>query len=135
VAQVAEVVKRKGKFTLQKVYCAVDCGIVVNQSGALNQVVGSIVDGLGHAMYGQITFKDGEPEQKNFNSYRLIRIHEIPEVEVHFVDNGIDPTGLGEPALPPLSGAVANAFYKAMGKRFRNQPFVNEGDGAMEGVL
>lgn len=135
VAQVAEVVKRKGKFTLQKVYCAVDCGIVVNKSGALNQVVGSIVDGLGHAMYGQLTFKDGEAEQKNFNSYRLIRIHEIPEVEVHFVDNGIDPTGLGEPALPPLSGAVANAFYKAMGKRFRNQPFVNEGDGVMEGVL
>ena len=135
VAQVAEVVKRKGKFTLQKVYCAVDCGIVVNQSGALNQVVGSVVDGLGHAMYGQITFKDGEPEQKNFNTYRLIRIHEIPEVEVHFVDNGIDPTGLGEPALPPLSGAVANAFYKAMGKRLRNQPFLNEGNGVMEGVL
>lgn len=135
VAQVAEVVKRKGKFTLQKVYCAVDCGIVVNQSGALNQVVGSIVDGLGHAMYGQLTFKNGETEQKNFNTYRLIRIHEIPEVDVHFVDNGIDPTGLGEPALPPLSGAVANAFYKAMGKRFRNQPFWNEGDRAMEGVL
>lgn len=135
VAQVAEVVKRKGKFTLQKVYCAVDCGIVVNMSGALNQVVGSVVDGLGHAMYGQITFKNGEPEQKNFNTYRLIRIHEIPEVEVYFVDNGIDPTGLGEPALPPLSGAVANAFYKAMGKRFRNQPFVNDADGLMEGVL
>lgn len=134
VAQVAEVVKRKGKISLQKVYCAVDCGIVVNQSGALNQVVGSIVDGLGHAMYAQMTFKDGAPEQNNFNTYRLIRIHEIPEVEVHFVDNGIDPTGLGEPALPPLSGAVANALYRATGKRLRNQPFVGEGD-AMEGVM
>lgn len=134
VAQVAEVVKRKGKVSLQKVYCAVDCGIVVNKSGALNQVVGSIVDGLGHAMYGQLTFKDGEPEQKNFNTYRLIRINEIPEVEVYFVDNGIDPTGLGEPALPPLSGAVANALYKATGKRVRNQPFAAEGNG-MEGIL
>ena len=135
VAQVAEVVKRKGKFTLQKVYCAVDCGIVVNLSGALNQVVGSVVDGLGHAMYGQLTFKDGETQQKNFNTYRLIRMNEIPEVEVHFVDNGIDPTGLGEPALPPLSGAVANAFYKAMGKRMRDQPFLREGDNTMENVL
>lgn len=134
VAQVAEVVKRKGKTSLQKVYCAVDCGIVVNRSGALNQVTGSIVDGLGHAMFGQLTFKDGAPEQNNFNTYRLIRMPEIPEVEVHFVDNGIDPTGLGEPALPPLSGAVANALYRATGKRLRNQPFVGE-EAAMEGVM
>lgn len=131
VAQVAEVVKVKGKPVLQKVYCAVDCGIVVNRSGALNQVVGSIVDGLGHAMYSQLTFKDGAPEQKNFNTYRLIRMPEIPEVEVHFVDSGIDPTGLGEPALPPLSGAVANAFYRATGKRLRNQPFTAEDETLM----
>lgn len=135
VAQVAEVVKRKGKISLQKVYCAVDCGILINKSGALNQVVGSIVDGLGHAMYSQLTFKNGETEQKNFNSYRLIRINEIPEVEVYFVDNGIDPTGLGEPALPPLSGAVANALYRATGKRLRNQPFIGEGNAELEGVM
>jgi isoquinoline 1-oxidoreductase beta subunit len=125
------VVKVKGKPVLQKVYCAVDCGIVVNRSGALNQVVGSIVDGLGHAMYSQLTFKEGAPEQKNFNTYRLIRMPEIPEVEVYFVDNGIDPTGLGEPALPPLSGAVANAFYRATGKRLRNQPFTAEDETLM----
>ena len=127
IAQVAEIVKVKGKPVLQKVFAAVDCGIVVNKSGALNQVVGSIVDGLGHAMYGNLSFKDGAPEQNNFNTYRLIRFNEIPEVEVHFVDNGIDPTGLGEPALPPLGGAVANALYKATGKRFRNQPFSGSG--------
>ncbi len=123
VAQVAEIIKTKGKFSLRKVYCAVDCGIVVNPSGALNQIVGSIVDGLGHAMHGQITFKDGASEQQNFDTYRLIRFNEIPEVEVHFVKNTIDPTGLGEPALPPLSGALSNALYKATGKRLRNQPF------------
>ncbi len=129
VAQVAEIVKEKGKPVLKKVYCAVDCGIVVNKSAALNQVVGSVVDGLGHAMYGNLTFKNGAPEQNNFNSYRLIRYNEIPEVEVHFVDNGIDPTGLGEPALPPLGGAVANAIFKATGKRLRQQPFaVEDGD-------
>jgi len=129
VAHVAEVVKVKGKPVLQKVYTAVDCGMIINQSGALNQVVGAMVDGLGHAMFGQLTFKDGATEQNNFNTYRLIRMNEIPEVEVHFVDNGIDPTGLGEPALPPLSGAVANAIYRVTGKRLRNQPFVNEAGG------
>lgn len=135
VAQVAEIVKAKGKPTLQKVYCAVDCGILINRSGALNQIVGSVVDGLGHAMYGQLTFKDGATEQRNFDTYRLIRMNEVPEVEVHFVDNGIDPTGLGEPALPPLSGAVANALYKATGKRLRQQPFFTEGDEWLKGVL
>lgn len=135
VAQVAEIVKVKGKPTLQKVYCAVDCGILINRSGALNQIVGSVVDGLGHAMYGQLTFKDGATEQRNFDTYRLIRMNEVPEVEVHFVDNGIDPTGLGEPALPPLSGAVANALYKATGKRLRQQPFFTEGGEWLKGVL
>ncbi|MFD2574259.1 molybdopterin cofactor-binding domain-containing protein [Spirosoma soli] len=126
VAQVGEVVMQKGKPVLQKVYSAADCGVVVNQSGAQQQVRGCVVDGIGHAMYGNITFKEGVPEQKNFNEYRLIRLNEIPEVEVHFVENGIDPTGLGEPSLPPAGGAVANAIFKATGKRLRSQPFVQE---------
>lgn len=123
VAQVAEVAMKKGRPVLQKIYAAADCGVVVNLSGAYQQVRGGIVDGVGHAMYSQLTFKDGAAEQKNFNSYRLIRMKEIPEVDVHFVDNGIDPTGLGEPALPPTGGAVANALFKATGKRLYNQPF------------
>jgi isoquinoline 1-oxidoreductase beta subunit len=123
VAQVGEVVVQKGKPVLQKMYAAADCGVVINQSGARQQVTGCIVDGIGHAMYGNITFKEGMPEQKNFDSYRLIRLNEIPDVEVHFVDNGIEPTGLGEPALPPAGAAVSNAIFKATGKRLRNQPF------------
>ncbi len=126
VAQVGEVVMQKGKPVLQKVYSAADCGVVINQSGAQQQVRGCIVDGIGHAMYGNITFKDGVPEQKNFNEYRLIRLNEIPEVEVHFVQNEIDPTGLGEPSLPPAGAAVANAIFKATGKRLRNQPFIEQ---------
>ena len=123
VAQVAEIEMKKGKPSLKKIYAASDCGVVVNLSGAKQQVTGGVVDGLGHAMYSQLTFKDGLPEQKNFNTYRLIKLKEIPEVECHFVDNGIDPTGLGEPALPPTGGAVANAYFKATGKRLYNQPF------------
>lgn len=132
VAQVAEIEMKNNNPVLKKIYAAADCGIVVNMSGAKQQVTGGIVDGFGHAMFGKLTFKNGEPEQKNFNSYKLIRMKEIPEVEVHFVDNGIDPTGLGEPALPPTGGAVANAIFKATGKRLRNQPFMQEEE--MKGV-
>jgi len=132
VAQVAEMEMKKNSPVLKKIYAAADCGIVVNLSGARQQVTGGIVDGFGHAMFGKLTFRDGAPEQKNFNNYRLIRMKEVPEVEVHFVDNGIDPTGLGEPALPPTGGAVANALFKATGKRLRNQPFVLEEE--MKGV-
>ncbi len=126
VAQVAEVRMRQGNPVLEKIYAATDCGIVVNPTGADQQVRGGIVDGMGHAMFSNMTFKDGLPEQKNFDTYRLIRMKEIPEIETHFVDNGIDPTGLGEPALPPTGGAIANAIYSATGKRLRNQPFVEQ---------
>ncbi|MBB3842145.1 CO/xanthine dehydrogenase Mo-binding subunit [Runella defluvii] len=106
--------------------------MVVNLSGAYQQVQGGIIDGLGHALYGEVTLKDGVPNQQNFDTYRLIRINEIPAVEVHFVDSAINPTGLGEPALPPAAAAFANAFFKATGKRLYNQPFMKE--EAMKGV-
>ncbi len=128
VAQIAEMVKKKGKPELKKVYAVTDCGIVINQSGARNQIYGAIIDGLGHAMYGKLSFKDGRPEQRNFDTYRLIKMTEVPEIEAHFIDNGIDPTGLGEPALPPLGGAVANAIAAATGKRLYSQPFNLEDD-------
>jgi isoquinoline 1-oxidoreductase beta subunit len=132
VAQVAEIEVKKGVPELKKIIAAADCGIVVNLSGAYQQVRGGVVDGLGHAMYSRLTFKDGAADQKNFNSYRLIRMKEVPAIDVHFVDNGIDPTGLGEPALPPTGGAVANAFFKATGKRLKNQPFILQDE--MKGV-
>jgi isoquinoline 1-oxidoreductase beta subunit len=133
VAQVGEVVMQKDKPVLHKVYSVADCGVVINQSGARQQVTGCIVDGIGHAMYGRLTFKDGIPEQHNYDTYRLIRMNEIPAVDVHFIQNEIDPTGLGEPSLPPAGAAVANALYKATGKRVRSQPFVE--DDAFKGVL
>lgn len=126
VAQVAEVVMKAGLPQVKKIYAVSDCGQVVSLNGAQHQVMGGIVDGLGHAMYSKLTFREGAADQNNFNSYRLIRMKEVPEIETHFVDNGIDPTGLGEPALPPTGGAVANAIYKATGKRLRNQPFIEE---------
>lgn len=132
VAQVAEIEMKKANPVLKKIYACADCGIVVNLSGAKQQVAGGVVDGFGHAMFSKLSFKNGAPEQKNFNSYRLIRMKEVPEVEVHFVDNGISPTGLGEPALPPTGGAIANALFKATGKRLRSQPFTLQEE--MKGV-
>ena len=126
VAQVCEVVMNGKVPVVKKIIAVSDCGEVINKSGALQQVMGGIVDGYGTAMYGKLNFKDGVPQQKNFDDYRLIRMKEIPAIEAHFVDNGIDPTGLGEPALPPTGGAVANAIFKATGTRLKNQPFIDD---------
>ncbi|MEP5366165.1 MAG: molybdopterin cofactor-binding domain-containing protein [Reichenbachiella sp.] len=125
VAQVADIKMENNLPKIQKVWCAIDCGIVVNPEGARNQVEGGIIDGIGHAMYSQMTFTDGKPDQSNFNKYKLMRHQEAPqEIEIFFVQNGIDPTGLGEPSLPPVAAALANAIYAATGKRVRQQPFV-----------
>ncbi|KAB7727979.1 molybdopterin-dependent oxidoreductase [Rudanella paleaurantiibacter] len=126
VAQVAEVVQKNGKPVLQKIHAAADCGVVVSRSGALQQMKGGVVDGLGHALYGKLTLKDGAAEQRNFDAFRLIRMNEVPDVEVYFVENEKDPSGLGEPALPPTGAAVANAMFKATGTRLYNQPFAEQ---------
>lgn len=110
---------------VKKVYCAVDCGIVVNPIAATNMIEGGTVDGIGHALYSRITFEKGAPQQHNFDTYRLIRHREAPKnVEVHFVASDVHPTGLGEPPLPPVIGALANALYKASGRRYYHQPFM-----------
>ncbi|TYP96290.1 isoquinoline 1-oxidoreductase beta subunit [Tenacibaculum adriaticum] len=123
VAEVAEVELKDGLPVVTKVVAAVDCGIVVNPTGAINQVQGGVLDGIGHAMYGDFSFEGGKPINKNFDTYRLIRINETPKVEVHFIQNELSPSGLGEPGLPPAAGAVANAIHKAIGKRLYHQPF------------
>ena len=87
-------------------------------------IQGGVIDGIGHAMYSQLTFKDGVPNQKNFDTYQLIRHSQAPkDIEVYFVNNEIDPTGLGEPGLPPAVGALANALYQLKGQRYYHQPF------------
>ncbi|MEQ8363879.1 MAG: molybdopterin-dependent oxidoreductase [Cyclobacteriaceae bacterium] len=126
VAEVAEVVMQGNTPVVKRVVCAIDCGIVVNPVAAINQVQGGVIDGIGHAMYGDFSFENGQPQTKNFDKYRLIRMKEAPEVEVHFVKSNNDPTGLGEPALPPAGGAIANAIARATGKRFYKQPFIKE---------
>jgi isoquinoline 1-oxidoreductase beta subunit len=123
-ANVVDLEMKNGQPLVQKVWCTVDCGVVVNPEGARNMSEGAIVDGLGTALFGQLTFTKGVPDQNNFDRYRMIRMKEVPKkIEVHFVESDIDPTGMGEPAYPPVFGALANALYKATGKRFYSQPF------------
>ncbi len=126
-AHVVEMTMRENEPYVEQVFSAIDCGIVVNPDAAQNMVEGAVVDGIGNALYGALTHKDGVAEQNNFHNYRMIRHSETPKkIDVHFVQNDIDPTGLGEPPFPPVFGAVANALYKATGKRHYIQPFTVE---------
>jgi len=127
VAEIADIVLEDGKIKVKKVTCAIHCGIVVNPIAATNQVEGGIIDGIGHALYADFSFEKGKPSASNFNTYKMIRMQDTPAIEVHFVKSNEDPTGLGEPSLPPAAGAIANAIFKATGKRLYKQPF---GDNA-----
>ncbi|APU67771.1 xanthine dehydrogenase family protein molybdopterin-binding subunit [Christiangramia flava] len=127
VAQILDMSIENNEPVIDKVVCAVDCGIVVNPDAATNMVEGGTIDGIGHALYSEMSFKEGVPQMSNFDKYQLIRHKQAPKaIEVHFVENGIDPTGLGEPPFPPVQGALANALYKATGQRFYKQPFINQ---------
>ncbi|PQB08495.1 isoquinoline 1-oxidoreductase [Polaribacter filamentus] len=126
VAEIADIVLEDGFPVIKKVTVAVDCGVVINPSGARNQVEGGVIDGIGHAMFADFSFNEGKPNAQNFDTYRLIRMLETPKVVVHFVENNLSPSGLGEPGLPPAGGAVANAINAALGKRIYSQPFAKE---------
>mgnify|MGYP005749930945 FL=1 len=124
VAEVVDTVIKDNQPMVESVYAAVDCGIVVNPDAARNMGEGAIVDGIGNAFFGEMAFENGAPTKRNFDKYRMIRHKEAPKkIEVHFVENNEDPTGLGEPLFPPVFAAVANSLYKATGKRYYEQPF------------
>jgi isoquinoline 1-oxidoreductase beta subunit len=123
-AHVVDMVMKNGQPYVERVFSTVDCGIVINPDAATNMVQGAVVDGIGNAFYGGLTHMEGAGQQSNFHQYRMIRMNESPKkIEVSFVDNDIDPTGLGEPPFPPVFGAVANALYKLEGKRKYTQPY------------
>ena len=123
VAEVAEVsVNVAGKVRVHRVVCAIDCGKFVNPNTIAAQMESCIVYGLSAALYGAITFKDGRVEQRNFNDYPILRINEMPEVEVHIMPSQEEPGGVGEPGVPPIAPAVANAIFALTGKRIRRLP-------------
>jgi isoquinoline 1-oxidoreductase beta subunit len=129
VAQVAEVsVDEQGRVTVDRVVCAVDCGTAINPDVITAQMEGGIGFGLGAALYGAITLKDGRVEQDNFNNYRVLRINEMPKVEVYIMPSTEPPTGVGEPGVAPLGPAVANAIFAATGRRIHRLPFPKPGN-------
>ena len=124
IAQVAEVtVAKDGSVHVDRVVVAIDCGQVINPDMVAAQMEGGIVFGLTAALYGEITFEGGQTQQSNFNNYTMLRIKEMPRVEVHIVPSHEAPGGCGEPPVPSIAPAVANAIFAATGKRLRRLPF------------
>ena len=125
VAMVAEVsVNESKEILVQKITAAVDCGFCVNPAGVAAQVESSVAYGLSAALWGKIDFVDGKVQQGNFHDYRVLRMNEMPAVETHIIPSARAPEGMGEPALPPVAPAVANAVFALTGQRLRSLPLV-----------
>lgn len=126
VAQVAEVTVKDGQIAVNRVTCAIDCGRVVNPDIVRQQMEGGIIYGLTAALHGTVTFADGLPEQTNFDTYPLLSMAETPEIDVHIIDSSEAPGGVGEPGVPPIAPAIANAVFAATGMRVRDLPFAGK---------
>jgi isoquinoline 1-oxidoreductase beta subunit len=122
VAEVAEVTVAGGDLTIDRITCVVDCGLIINPQGAVNQVQGGIIEGLSAALHGSITVKDGVVQQSNFHDYPICRMREVPKIDVHFIKSADVPRGLGEGPLPPVAPAITNAIFAATGQRIRQLP-------------
>ncbi|KJH68660.1 xanthine dehydrogenase family protein molybdopterin-binding subunit [Chromobacterium violaceum] len=127
VAQVVEVSLKGKELKVEHVWCAIDCGVVVNPDQVAAQMEGGILFGLSAALFGEITFKDGEVEQKNFDGYPIVRMFQAPKVDVSIVASEEAPGGTGEPAVPVVAPALANAIHAASGKRLRELPLSRHG--------
>ena len=111
-----------GRIRVHRVVAAVDCGLPVNPNIIRQQIEGGIIDGLSTALYGGLAISNGTPRQSNFHDYRLLRIDECPVIETHIVPSLDVPSGVGEPGLPPIAPAVANALFTLTGTRLRSLP-------------
>jgi CO/xanthine dehydrogenase Mo-binding subunit len=133
VGEVAEVEIVDNRIKVRKVTCVIDCGIAINPSIVRAQMEGAIIFGLSAALDQQITLKDGVVQQSNYDSFPVLRMFEAPEITVHILDSDKHPTGVGEPGLPPIAGAVANAVFALTRVRLRRMPLQhawNERGGA-----
>jgi isoquinoline 1-oxidoreductase beta subunit len=124
VAQVAEVSVDAGKIRVHRVVCAVDCGLAVNPLSVAAQMESAIAFGLSAALHSALHLKDGRVQESNFHDYRQLRMNEMPAVEVHIVPSTERMGGIGEPGVPPIAPAVANAVAALTGQRLRELPFV-----------
>jgi isoquinoline 1-oxidoreductase beta subunit len=126
IAQIAEVSVDDGRLTVHRITCVVDCGQMINPRIVESQIESGIVFGLTAALWGDVTLVAGRVQQGNFNSYRLLRGNEMPELDVHLVESDAPPGGIGEPAVPPVAPAICNALFAATGKRLRALPIAGQ---------
>jgi isoquinoline 1-oxidoreductase beta subunit len=123
VAYAAEVTVRDGKARVDRVVCVLDCGLIVNPLGVQAQIEGGVAWSLSSALKSEITFESGQAEQSSFGDFEVLRIDEMPRIEIHLIpSHGEMPFGVGEPTVPPMVPAVVNAIYAATGKRIRSLP-------------
>jgi CO/xanthine dehydrogenase Mo-binding subunit len=122
VAQVVDLVVQDQRPIIKRITCVVDCGVAVNPDIVVRQMESAIVYGLSAALMGEVTFQNGVAQQSNFHDYPVLRMDETPEIVVHLVPSSAEPTGVGEPGLPPVAPAVANAWFAATGQRLRELP-------------
>jgi isoquinoline 1-oxidoreductase beta subunit len=127
MAQVAEVSMKDGTLTIHRITCAVDCGQMVNPNIVDQQIEGSILFGLTAALWGEITLVRGEVQQRNFDSYRMLRLPDVPRIDVHLLESSEAPGGVGEPGTAVVGPALANAIFAATGKRLRSLPIAKQG--------
>jgi isoquinoline 1-oxidoreductase beta subunit len=128
VAQVVEVtIEESGRVKVDRVVCAVDCGVAINPDVITAQMEGGIGFGLGAVLWGNVTLEKGRVQQSNFNDYRVLRMNEMPKVEVYIVPSAEAPTGVGEPGVAPIGPALANAIFSATGKRVEVLPLARSG--------
>ena len=122
IAQVAEVSVENGRLKVHKVTCVIDCGQAVNPRIVASQLESGIIFGLSAALWGDITLRNGRAQQQNFHEYRVLRLHETPQIDIHLVPSDAPPGGIGETGVPPVAPAVCNAIFAATGKRLRSLP-------------
>lgn len=127
VATVVEVSVINNKLKIHNLYSALDCGLYVNKDSVLNQMEGAAVFGMSITLFGKITAKDGAIQQNNFFDYQMTRMKDTPNMEISIIDNDENPTGVGEPGVPPIAPAICNAIYAASGKRIRTLPLSDHG--------
>jgi isoquinoline 1-oxidoreductase beta subunit len=128
VAQVAEVSVEQGLPRVHQVVCAIDCGTVVNPNIVAQQMESSVVFALTAALYGKVEIRDGAVQQRNFPDYPMLRLRLAPRVETWIVPSQRPPGGVGEPGVPPLAPAVANALFVLTGHRHRQLPLAAAGE-------